>query len=110
MKRSPWMAVLFGLLMAGCAGIGAETGPRATVVVIPQPDGRAYDFLAYVTNADPGMDEVDTRRRAVHRAMAGHCPPAELVELYAHPVGAREGGGVVLSYTFAVICRTPGER
>lgn len=109
MKIWPRIALLLGfLLLAGCAT--AQTGKRTQVVVLPQPEGRAYDFLAFVTDADPGMDDADTRRRAVFRAMSGHCRPAKVVEMYAHPVGAREGGGVVLSYTFAVICRTPGER
>ncbi|MDH5526282.1 MAG: hypothetical protein OEY97_03115 [Nitrospirota bacterium] len=111
MRTTFWLGVIFCAgWMAGCAGLGAPPGPRSTVVVIPQPEGRAYDFLAYVSDADPGMDDADARRRAVRRAMSGHCHPAEIIELYAHPVGPRSGGGVVLSYTVAVICRTPGER
>lgn len=101
-----WVAAA-ALTAFGCGGMDVSLGrpEPSTVFVIKQPEGRKFDYLVYVNNANRDMDEQRKRFRKVRESLKAHCRPESIVDLYAHAVGTRAQGGVLLSYTVGVVCK-----
>lgn len=104
-------AVAVILISFGCSSMNVSLGrpEPSTVFVIKQPDGRKYDYLVHVNNANRDLDDQRKRFAKVRENLQGHCRVDRMVDLYAHPVGVREhGGGPLISYTVGVVCKEEG--
>ncbi len=108
--RGAVLAVLVGVLLgsAGCAspiGLQPQLGQKITptrIVVGPVLKGR-YDYVVHLSG-NHKLDDRAYRLGQARKEMADRCPVVDLVDLYAHQVGAWQDGSARLSYAIGVKC------